>query len=57
MPADDDGKTLKEGRRETVLLNELEKGPWPSFVTEIKAASATSERIYWGNWNFRMKKR
>ena len=26
----------------TPLLDELEKGPWPSFVTEIKKAQATS---------------
>ncbi len=24
---------------ETPLLDELEKGPWPSFVTEIKEAA------------------
>lgn len=28
---------------ETPLLDELEKGPWPSFVKEIKRAAATSE--------------
>jgi sulfite reductase alpha subunit len=28
---------------DTPLLDELEKGPWPSFVTEIKKAAATSE--------------
>jgi sulfite reductase alpha subunit len=28
---------------ETPLLDELEKGPWPSFVTEIKSAAATNE--------------
>jgi len=28
---------------ETPLLDELEKGPWPSFVTEIKKAAANSE--------------
>ena len=27
----------------TPLLDELEKGPWPSFVTEIKAAAETSK--------------
>ncbi|MBI5408171.1 MAG: dissimilatory-type sulfite reductase subunit alpha [Nitrospirae bacterium] len=27
----------------TPLLDELEKGPWPSFVTEIKKAAKTSE--------------
>jgi sulfite reductase alpha subunit len=28
---------------ETPLLDELEKGPWPSFVTEIKKAAKVSE--------------
>ncbi len=28
---------------ETPLLDELEKGPWPSFVKEMKRAAATSE--------------
>ncbi len=28
---------------ETPLLDELEKGPWPSFVTEIKKAAAKNE--------------
>ncbi len=28
---------------DTPLLNELEKGPWPSFVTEIKKAAKKSE--------------
>lgn len=28
---------------DTPLLDELEKGPWPSFVTEIKKAAATSD--------------
>ena len=28
---------------ETPLLDELEKGPWPSFVKEMKLAAATSE--------------
>ena len=32
------------GKRKTKLLDELEKGPWPSFVTEIKSAAETSER-------------
>jgi len=31
------------GKPKTKLLDELEKGPWPSFVKEIKAASAGSE--------------
>ena len=26
--------------RKTPLLDELEKGPWPSFVTEMKRAAA-----------------
>jgi sulfite reductase alpha subunit len=30
------------GRPKTELLAELEKGPWPSFVKEIKAATQTS---------------
>lgn len=29
--------------RETPLLDELERGPWPSFVTEIKSAAKTNE--------------
>lgn len=28
---------------DTPLIDELEKGPWPSFVTEIKKAAKTSE--------------
>ena len=28
---------------ETPLLDDLEKGPWPSFVTEIKNAAKTSD--------------
>jgi sulfite reductase alpha subunit len=31
------------GKPKTELLDELEKGRWPSFVTEIKAASAGNE--------------
>jgi sulfite reductase alpha subunit len=31
-----------DGKPKTELLDELEKGPWPSFVKEIKAASETS---------------
>ena len=30
------------GKRKTPLLDELEKGPWPSFVKEIKKATETS---------------
>lgn len=29
--------------KKTPLLDELEKGPWPSFVTEMKKAAATNE--------------
>ncbi len=32
------------GNSKTKLLDELEKGPWPSFVKEIKTAAQTSER-------------
>jgi len=31
-----------EPKSKTKLLDDLEKGPWPSFVTEIKKASATN---------------
>ena len=31
------------GKPKTELLDQLEKGPWPSFVKEIKSACATSE--------------
>ena len=31
------------GKYKTPLLDELEKGPWPSFVTEIKKAAKKSE--------------
>ncbi len=30
---------------ETPLLDELEKGPWPSFVTEIKVAASHNEGV------------
>jgi sulfite reductase alpha subunit len=36
-------KSAINEKRETKLLNELEKGPWPSFVTEIKSAAEASE--------------
>jgi sulfite reductase alpha subunit len=39
----ENGKIKAEGNRETKLLDELEKGPWPSFVTEIKSAARTNE--------------
>jgi dissimilatory sulfite reductase alpha subunit len=32
------------GKPKTELLDELEKGPWPSFVKEIKAAAETSDK-------------
>ncbi|MFP5207126.1 MAG: dissimilatory-type sulfite reductase subunit alpha [Acidobacteriota bacterium] len=38
-----DGKKRANGQTNTKLLDELEKGPWPSFVTEIKSAAKTSE--------------
>ena len=44
MPDAEKEKTKTGGKRSTKLLDELEKGPWPSFVTEIKSASETSER-------------
>lgn len=28
--------------KKTPLLDELEKGPWPSFVTQIKTAAASN---------------
>ncbi|MGI9101407.1 MAG: dissimilatory-type sulfite reductase subunit alpha [Terriglobales bacterium] len=31
------------GKRTTELLDQLETGPWPSFVTEIKSAAETSK--------------
>jgi len=33
---------MAEEKRTTKKLDELEKGPWPSFVTEIKKAAETS---------------
>ena len=32
---------MSDKRTETPLLDELEKGPWPSFVTEIKKSAET----------------
>jgi len=43
MAEGDDGMELKRSERKTPLLDELEKGPWPSFVTEIKSASGGNE--------------
>jgi len=31
------------GNNGTPLLDELEKGPWPSFVTEIKSMAVDNE--------------
>ena len=39
--ADEDVKPAN-GKPKTKLLDELEKGPWPSFVTEIKSASGAT---------------
>lgn len=41
--ADTHGKPRVDMERNTKLLDELERGPWPSFVTEIKSASKTSD--------------
>ena len=38
----DEGVKPANGKPETKLLDELEKGPWPSFVTEIKSACGAS---------------
>ena len=38
-----EGKKRTNGKPDTPLLDELEKGPWPSFVTEIKSAAKTSD--------------
>ncbi|MFP5276558.1 MAG: dissimilatory-type sulfite reductase subunit alpha [Acidobacteriota bacterium] len=38
-----DGKKRANGLPDTKLLDDLEKGPWPSFVTEIKSAAKSSE--------------
>ena len=38
----DKGVIPSSGKPETKLLDELEKGPWPSFVTEIKSASGAT---------------
>ena len=38
-----DVKKNGNGKLETKLLDELEKGPWPSFVTEIKSAAKSSD--------------
>jgi sulfite reductase alpha subunit len=40
--ATDDEKQKPDGSRNTGLLDELEQGPWPSFVTEIKSAAKNS---------------
>ena len=38
-----DEKKRANQQPQTKLLDELEKGPWPSFVTEIKSAAKTSD--------------
>ncbi len=43
MAVDTNGKPKADGAPATKLLDELEKGPWPSFVTEIKSAAKTSD--------------
>ena len=40
--ADTAGKPEVKVKHQTRLLDELEKGPWPSFVTEIKSAAKTN---------------
>lgn len=42
MADDAQEKPVPSEKRETKLLRELEKGPWPSFVTEIKSAGENS---------------
>ena len=46
------------GKPKTELLDELEKGPWPSFVKEIKAASQATmpATTCSGNSNFPTRK-
>ena len=38
----DEGVKPTNGKPETKLLDELENGPWPSFVTEIKSAKGVT---------------
>jgi hypothetical protein len=33
-------------KHETPLLDELEKGPWPSFVTDLKQQAATKPECW-----------
>jgi sulfite reductase alpha subunit len=44
MEEPSNGKKAPGPATETKLLDELEKGPWPSFVTEIKSAASTSDK-------------
>ncbi len=37
------GDAMAEKLRKTPLLDELEKGPWPSFVTEIKKSAVSNK--------------
>lgn len=39
----EEGKKPSNGQVNTKLLDELERGPWPSFVTEIKSAAKTND--------------
>ena len=39
----EEGKKPSNGQVNTKLLDELESGPWPSFVTEIKSAAKTND--------------
>ena len=33
-------------KHDTPLLDELEKGPWPSFVTDLKRQAATKPECF-----------
>ena len=48
-----------DGKPKTDLLDELEKGPWPSFVKEIKqaAGAAPFARTCWGSSSCPTRKR
>jgi len=43
MPIRKELKMADKGKNGTPLLDELEKGPWPSFVTQIKETAKNSE--------------
>ena len=43
---------------ETPLLDQLEEGPWPSFVTEMKRAGEKNRpTIFCASWSARITKR